>query len=163
MRVSVRGLLLLAAMCVGTVAALAAPADVFAATFTVNNTNDFDDETPGDGACRSRLGDARVNRCSLRAAIQEANALPGDDTIVLEGGKTYDLSEETVGGGRQAETITSSVTISRTGFRPAVVNLQRPLPALPIWHILTSGTVRMTGLTISGGGGLLIANQATCC
>ena len=42
----------------------------------VNTTADTDDLAPGDGACRTAAGD-----CSLRAAIQEANAHPGPDVI----------------------------------------------------------------------------------
>ncbi|HEY6362936.1 MAG TPA: choice-of-anchor Q domain-containing protein, partial [Vicinamibacterales bacterium] len=50
-----------------------------AADFTVQPT--FDDETdavPGDGICASVNG-----TCTLRAAVQEANALPGPDRILV--------------------------------------------------------------------------------
>ncbi|HEX4162868.1 MAG TPA: choice-of-anchor Q domain-containing protein [Acidimicrobiales bacterium] len=40
-----------------------------AATFTVNTTNDTSDANPGDGVCADSDGN-----CSLRAAIEEANA-----------------------------------------------------------------------------------------
>ena len=50
--------------------------------FTVTTTAFTHDSTPGDGVC---LG---VGQCSLRAAITEANALPGADSIVLPAG-TY--------------------------------------------------------------------------
>ncbi len=49
---------------------------VQAAVFTVNATVDQADLNPGDGACLSSS-----NVCTLRAAIQEANALPGPDII----------------------------------------------------------------------------------
>jgi CSLREA domain-containing protein len=45
-------------------------------TFVVNNTGDNSDSNPGDGVCSDGLGG-----CSLRAAIQEANATAGADTI----------------------------------------------------------------------------------
>jgi len=57
-------------------AGLAAPAR--AADFTVNTTADQVDALPGDGLCASTAGG-----CTLRAAVQEANALPGDDRILL--------------------------------------------------------------------------------
>lgn len=48
--------------------------------FTVNNTTDIVDVNPGDGICETSPSNAV---CTLRAAIQEANANPGLDTIVL--------------------------------------------------------------------------------
>jgi CSLREA domain-containing protein len=49
-----------------------------AAAFTVNSTGDQSDLTPGDGLCLTANGD-----CTLRAAIEEANALAGADTIAF--------------------------------------------------------------------------------
>lgn len=46
------------------------------ATFTVNSSGDQSDVNPGDGICRTAL----LN-CTLRAALEEANARPGSDTI----------------------------------------------------------------------------------
>ncbi len=49
--------------------------------FTVNSTNNGGDATPGDGICRTT-----GNVCTLRAAIEEANARPpynGYDTIPI--------------------------------------------------------------------------------
>ena len=57
-----------------------------AATFAVDSTADAEDANPGDGVCATAAGP-----CTLRAAIQEANALPGLDTIVVPAG-TYVLS-----------------------------------------------------------------------
>jgi len=57
-----------------------------ATTFTVNTTVDAVDTNPGDGACSTGAGS-----CSLRAAIQEANALAGPDTINVTAG-VYSLS-----------------------------------------------------------------------
>jgi CSLREA domain-containing protein len=47
-----------------------------AATFTVTNAGDAIDATPGNGLCATAGG-----VCTLRAAIQEANALAGTDTV----------------------------------------------------------------------------------
>jgi CSLREA domain-containing protein len=57
-----------------------------AATFSVNTTTDGADLSPGDGLCAITGGN-----CSLRAAVQEANASIGADTIGLPAG-TYSLS-----------------------------------------------------------------------
>ncbi len=53
------------------------------ATFTVNSPLDMVDVNPGDGVCDAFRGQ-RV--CTLRAAIQESNALPGPDTVILPAG-----------------------------------------------------------------------------
>ncbi|MGB9104059.1 MAG: VCBS repeat-containing protein, partial [Terriglobales bacterium] len=55
-------------------------------TFTVNTTNDTVDVTPGDSICADSNG-----QCSLRAAIMEANATAGVDTIMVPAG-TYTLT-----------------------------------------------------------------------
>lgn len=56
-----------------------------AATFTVDTFTDASDADPGDGVCLTSFG-----RCALRAAVQEADARPGHDRIVLGRG-TYRL------------------------------------------------------------------------
>jgi CSLREA domain-containing protein len=61
------------------VAWLVATSSATAATFGVTRTDD-----PAPGACKHR-------DCSLREAILAANDLPGRDTVVLQGGETYDL------------------------------------------------------------------------
>src|ERR1043165_4279589 len=47
-------------------------------TFTVNSTDDTADASPGDGVCETATGNGV---CTLRAAIQEANASTGPVTI----------------------------------------------------------------------------------
>lgn len=58
-------------------ASLLVAGPAYAETFTVDNTTDFPDPNPGDGACVMSI----FGGCSLRAAIQEANATAGTDTI----------------------------------------------------------------------------------
>src|SRR5437870_652478 len=66
---------------------LLAVAPAAAATFTVNDdTADAVDAAPGDGSCATAGG-----TCTLRAAIQEANAHSGPDTIMVPAG-TYLLT-----------------------------------------------------------------------
>ena len=50
-------------------------------TFTVTSLADSDDASAGDGVCQTSSGNGAV--CTLRAAIQEANANAGADTIVF--------------------------------------------------------------------------------
>jgi len=47
-------------------------------TFIVDSVADYPDTNPGDGYCADDLG-----RCTLRAAIQEANLITGKDTIAF--------------------------------------------------------------------------------
>jgi hypothetical protein len=56
-----------------------------AATLTVDTEDDSVDAFPGDGVC----ADATA-QCSLRAAVMEANAAAGPDTVRLPAG-TYTL------------------------------------------------------------------------
>lgn len=60
---------------------LTLPSAVWAATFAVNSLLDLVDASPGDGLCASLAG-----ACTLRAAIQEANAEPGGDLVTLPPG-----------------------------------------------------------------------------
>ena len=65
---------------------IATPHSAAMATFTVNSTVDSVDAFPGDGTCADSLG-----RCTLRAAIMEANASSGPNTINVPAG-TYTLT-----------------------------------------------------------------------
>jgi len=56
--------------------------------YRVDSEEDFPHWKPGTGACEIAPGD---DRCTLRAAIMEANARPGKDRIVVPAG-TYPLS-----------------------------------------------------------------------
>jgi CSLREA domain-containing protein len=66
---------------------LVTPAAALAATFVVNTIADSADATPGDGFCGDSNG-----ACSLRAAVMEANELPGADSIILPAG-TFELTQ----------------------------------------------------------------------
>ena len=59
-----------------------------AVELTVTSTADAVDARPGDGVCATKTG-----TCTLRAAVQEANALVGPDAIVLQSG-VYKLTIE---------------------------------------------------------------------
>ncbi|HEX3123710.1 MAG TPA: choice-of-anchor Q domain-containing protein [Rhodanobacteraceae bacterium] len=80
------GRVLLVAASAFTFAAAAAAAPL---TFTVNSTDDALDFNPGNGICETVAGNGA---CTLRAAIIEANAHAGADTIILQANVTYLLS-----------------------------------------------------------------------
>src|SRR5215217_8850089 len=63
----------------------------YAATFTVNSSSDGGDNDTTDNSCFT--GNTKIvlvegvlvreNECTLRAAVQQANATPGSDTITF--------------------------------------------------------------------------------
>lgn len=77
------------AMVVGLLAALVAVGMMLAineqayaaSTFTVNLTGDQPDFSGSDGRCDADASAFNGVQCTLRAAIQQANAAPGADTI----------------------------------------------------------------------------------
>ncbi len=72
----------------------------------VNSTADLADTIPGDGICADSAGD-----CTLRAAIEEANANPGPDTIVFD---IPGAGPHTIGHTAPLPPITETVTIDGT-------------------------------------------------
>lgn len=85
-----------------------------AAVFAVTLTNDLVDVSPGDGVCDANPTAGVA--CSLRAAVQEANALAGDDAISLPAG-TYavtlsGLEDDAAAGDLD---VTSGITIEGDG------------------------------------------------
>lgn len=74
--------LALAAELVGIVVWSPAAHAVSLNAFVVDSLSDTADGAPGDGVCRARSG-----RCTLRAAVQEANSRLGPDTIRLPSGR----------------------------------------------------------------------------
>src|SRR5262245_20015715 len=93
-------------VCVAVVAAglLASPGSVPAAPFPVDSPSDGSDAAPGDGVCQATGGAG----CTLRAAVQEANALPGADTISIPAG-SYVL---TLGGRAEDHAVTGDLDVT---------------------------------------------------
>jgi len=123
---------------------------VQAKTFQVTTTEDLVDKAPGDGTCAATTG--VEDRCSLRAAIQEANALTGADEIQLPFGR-YTLvitgTDEDAAAAGDLD-ITSTLTISGSGAHAPIIQggpnwNDRILQMLPGSHVIVSG------VTISGG------------
>ena len=150
-------LLALIALCVS-----AGPAA--GATFTVNSVSDAPDGSPGNGSCA--VVGAAGGICTLRAAVQEANAFAGTDTIVVPAG-TYALTR--AGAAEQAALngdldVTQSVTFDGAGARSTVVDQQVAEGVLDVRS--GAGTVTVEGLTLRGGdsagsAGAGLANRAS--
>src|SRR2546429_7125793 len=62
-------------------ALLKAAVQPVAATFTVNTATDLPDTSIGDGHCDTDGNPGNGDQCTLRAAIQEANASASADVI----------------------------------------------------------------------------------
>ncbi|WP_436792768.1 C25 family cysteine peptidase [Actinospongicola halichondriae] len=77
-----RALVVLATVTTGLALAPSMPSAGADVTFTVDDTADLPDIAPGDGFC-----DAGGGTCTFRAAVEEANATAGADTVVLPGGR----------------------------------------------------------------------------
>ena len=106
-----------------------------AATFTVNSTNDKPDKTIGDGICADTDGN-----CTLRAAIQEANANAGTDMIAfgIPGTGVHTITPATA-----LPDITDPVIIDGT--------TQTGYAATPLIELNGSAVAPGNGLTILAG------------
>ena len=146
---------------------------VQAATFTVTSTADAVDASPGDGVCATATGG-----CTVRAAVEEANAERSADTITVPAGRyrlilgqlsiTTDMTISGAGADRTILDGNGSTRVIEVGggvaaARIADVTIQNgnagtdPLP----WGggILTSGGLTLTDVvlrdnTAQHGGGL---------
>jgi CSLREA domain-containing protein len=130
--------------------ALAAPG---AATFVVNTTSDLPDATPGNGVCETADGNGF---CTLRAAIQEANAWPGDDTITFSAAiptpATFTLTrpgdDDSAFNGDLD--ITSNLTLTGRGAANTIINGNALVTNDRVMQIV-SGNVTIAGVTLRGG------------
>ncbi len=135
-----------------------------AATFTVDVQTDTVDANTADNVCADTQG-----HCSLRAAVMQANATTGTDTIMLGAG-IYKIS--ITGTQEDAATkgdldITEAVTIQGSGMSTTLIDAQQ---YDRIFHLLNiySGTVAINDLTLQNGvietgdnGGGAILNWST--
>ena len=127
----------------------------------VDSFYDAVDANPGDG-----VADDGTGHSTLRSAITEANALPGDNVVRVPPG-TYLLSIPGQGEDGAATgdlDITDNLTIRGAGADKTIIDaagLDRVL------HVFPGVAVSLTGLTITGGdatasgGGILTAGELT--
>jgi CSLREA domain-containing protein len=116
-----------------------------AATFVVNSTADAVDANPGNGICASATG-----LCTLRAAIMEANALAGHDTISLPAG-TYTLTVQGAGENASAAgdlDVTGDLTINGAG---ATITIIDAAGIDRVFEVHPGATVDIHAVTVRGG------------
>lgn len=119
-----------------------ASADTF---FTVNTAADAVDINIGDGICRTA-----ANKCSLRAAIQEANANP-DSTVITLKEKVYKIKLAGIGedlGATGDFDITSAVTI--VGVSPTLTIIDA-IYLDRAFELHLDGLLNLANLTVRNG------------
>jgi parallel beta-helix repeat protein len=117
-----------------------------ASSFGVDTAIDAHDAVPGDGVCETSTGD-----CSLRAAVEEANALAGLDTVTVPVG-TYLLTLPEIHNISRAIQIYDDLVLTGAGAPQTIVSAEGDSPVLYI-NDLASGppVVEISGLTIREG------------
>lgn len=120
-----------------------------AATFTVTTGADIPDNNIGDGICETGLG------CSFRAAIQEANALPGADTVVL----TLPTSPHNITQG-PIELTDDRTVIVGDGGRPVIDGLNNIFEAATI--IVRGDSCKVSGVWLRRSRGDAIRIEGSC-
>jgi len=126
-----------------------------AAVFAVNSPVDIVDASPGDGICETAAGN---HVCTLRAAVMEANALAGSDTIRLQAGVTYLLTSDTL-------VVTDSVDIVGAGAGGTIIDGNNAVLTMRIFNMARcqgggeacdtlhpENFVAISGLTLQHGG-----------
>jgi CSLREA domain-containing protein len=108
-----------------------------AATFTVNSLADTPDAAPGNGICADAGG-----LCTLRAALQEANAFAGDDTINFSVTGTINLTGA-------LPTISSNINMNGPGS--ASLTVRRDTGGDYRIFFTDNRTVSISGMTITNG------------
>ncbi|MDQ4120837.1 MAG: carboxypeptidase-like regulatory domain-containing protein [Acidobacteriota bacterium] len=118
-----------------------------AAAFTVNLTTDANDANTGDGICDTNTAVAG-QQCTLRAAIQQANATVGVDDITfsLGGASTINL---TIG----ELSIVGSLNITGPGARLLTVQRAAGVANFRIFFVqyANAATVNISGITVANG------------
>lgn len=130
--------------------ALAPASPARAASFTVDNPFDLPDADLTDGLCVAASGGG----CTLRAAIQQANALGGLHSVTFAAGGTYDLTRVDPGADTEAAfgdlDIVSGARITITGAAaPTVINAA-PLGD-EMFRVFAGGALTLRNLDLMGG------------
>jgi CSLREA domain-containing protein len=124
---------------------LVSPTPASAATFDVNTTADTPSANPGDGICEDAAGD-----CSLRAAVQEANASADADIINLIDGETYVLD---IVGAAEDAAITGDLDV--LGELDIVSSGTSTIDASAlgdrVFDVKEDATLRLDSLVLTGG------------
>ena len=123
-------------------------------SFFVSNPGDQGDANPGDGACdifgggiMAAGGIMIVGPCTLRAAIEEANALPGPAVVTLpEGTYRLTLSEAGDPGGGPLEILAAGgkITVNGAGAASTFIEGVDRL----VFFVLNDAELALNGVTI---------------
>jgi CSLREA domain-containing protein len=110
-----------------------------AGTFDVNTTADTPDANAGNGTCADAAG-----ACSLRAAVQEANALVAGSTINVPSGN-YQLTAGVL-------TVANEMMINGAGARTTTVHGNPATSPDRVFFVTAAANaVTISGLTLTGG------------
>jgi CSLREA domain-containing protein len=125
------------------------------AVFIVNDNNDTADAAPGNGACLDANG-----KCTLRAAIQEANAISGVDTINFNFADPVNLIQLDANLSSGELAINEGVTINGPGARLLTIIGNTSVTTADIFNIAASATAKtkISGITIEKSGRHGISN-----
>jgi hypothetical protein len=126
---------------------LAFSAPAFAAPFVVDDGGDGHDREPRDGVCDgSPNGDPAF--CTLRAAVEEANALAGEDTVDVQVPEVRLTLASTFG----AVVITSNMTIKGQGAISTTIRQElNPGSGDRVFDVAADSQVTLAGLEIRDG------------
>jgi CSLREA domain-containing protein len=118
-----------------------------ATTFTADSTADAVDADPGDGVCETGTGNGV---CTLRAAVQEANATPGSSLIELSAGD-YTLAipgMDEDGAASGDLDVLGNLTIRGVDRLQTIIDgsaLDR------VFHVLSGGNLHLEQLMVQNG------------
>jgi hypothetical protein len=122
-------------------------------TLTVNNLGDAPDATPGDGVCATSGA-----VCTLRAAVQEINALSACDNVI-NFSVTGTISMSTIGDARYGSSalgIDRKLTINGNGIvieRNSGVTRLRLFYVSPVGNLTLNDVTLQNGVALGGNGG----------
>lgn len=114
-----------------------------ALAFTVNTTADAHDAHPGDGRCADAAG-----QCTLRAALEEADAAPSDSTVhiaVPAGSYALTLGSLTLG----SAPVPLSITVTGAGATATVIQATGKFRVMTVTGYHTTGLLK--NLELTGG------------
>ncbi len=123
---------------------LAAPDTGFVVTATI----DAVDAAPGDGICA--ISSALGGGCTLRAAVQEANAHPGPDTILLLSGNYHLVIDD-----RLLMTDPAGLTIQGG---PGTIDASF-VTGTPVFHIQAGAQAQINNMTLAARTGISYLNE----
>ena len=125
--------------------------------FDVNTTGDNGESNPGNCICETI---SATSFCTLRAAIQEANACAGDNDILLNNGVTYVIgSALTVHPA--SESPTEAINLYTDGIEGAKAIIKGSGDENYLAFSSGMGTLNITNITISDSNGISVALDAT--